>query len=265
MFWKAEPFMACYTQVRSCWVRGEPGSGKSLFSVALMREMMAIGAVNGVLSNIGTALPLPDWRGLKIPDDPDGGYNLAYNTGFIGDEFWLIADSRDSATNSRIYAALPRKFNNYWAFPSAIPIDVRLRYLSVERVGRIVIPGVRGLVQLLKKIPVLGKHLGPVAWLGEEMWQYFWTFDMGYKKKEGFFYLVKPSEIYPLYDTSAVPPSDAGISELMKRTVAQHNRLQPDEGVWYYEDLENVAERELSKIGVRFDSHTEQEDSYSDS
>jgi hypothetical protein len=242
VFLRAEAFFSIYTQVRTCWVRGEPGTGKSLISVALMEELYRLGAIKGVVSNIGTSLPLPPWRQMRDPDRPEEGYNLAYDVGFIGDEFWLVADSRDSQTNSRIYAALPRKFNNYWAFPSAIPIDVRLRYLSVERGARILIPGVRAVMSFLRRIPGVRRLLGPLGYFSEEIWEYIYRFDMGYKVREGKFYLAFPSHYYGLYDTSAVPRSDAGISKLLQRTYEQHTRLAPDEGRWEYDEDEQHQE-----------------------
>jgi hypothetical protein len=243
----ADAFFAQYTNVRFVWIRGEVGSGKSLFAVVLMKELLRRGAISGVIANMPTVLPLPDWRGIRNPEELEGLdpespeykrkrlYNLGYNIGLIGDEFWQFVDNRTSMSNSRIYSAFPRKYNNYWAFSSTIPIDKRLSYLSLERTSVIVIPGLYSLVRLLRRSKILTKLMGPLRYLGSEVWRYDWIFEMGYKQNTGHFYLLDPNEYFGTYETGHVPRSDAGISELLMRTVEQSTRNDPDEGRWWYE------------------------------
>lgn len=213
MFIGIDDFLDHMYQFRLCWVGGTLGSGKTLFSVALMDHMMRQGMVHGVVANFPTVFPTS-----MGPED-----GTLIGRGVIFDESWTHLDARNSAVNeTKRYGAYARKIESYWLFPSVFPVDKRVRTLTVYRDGT---------------IPVLG-------W-----WIYRWMVELGHKLFDGgggTFYMTNPSQYFGMYDTKYLPTGDGKIGLRHYRTELEYTE---DEGVDYGPQiLEHLAQ--LGQLGA---------------
>jgi len=243
MFIKADDFFAQLAIFRLLWIRGRLGGGKTLLSFAIAQEMLKRGIVDGVISNVPHALPLPEWRELM----PDGRHRLIRGSCIVFDEAWTVLDNRTSMANDRSYGAFARKLETYWLFPSVIPIDKRVSYLSCERSMRLSIPIIAQVLSLLLWLPIIGALFKPFEWLSREFWIYRWTVELGYISESGWFILGCPDGYFGLYDTKYVPMDDGDISNLWRRTIEELKADEPEQENWY-EEVRAVTDQDGNVI-----------------
>ncbi len=186
-------FLQTYMGVRQVFIGGRMGGGKTLLAFALMMRLLKDGVIKGVISNVGHRLTMHPWR---EPWEEDGKPRCLVGAGLVFDEPWTELDNRTSMSNTNIYGAFGRKFESYWAYPSAIQLDSRQAQLTV-RCG----------------IVAVGRR------------QYEWSYAKGDDIiEEGKFWLKNPAALYGLYDTRAIPMDSMDIDRLMARTIFEHRR-----------------------------------------
>jgi hypothetical protein len=242
----ADNFMNQVLLYRHVWIKGRLRGGKSLLAVAIARELCRRGITQGVIANIPHGLPRHPWDELRPGGGPDD-YWLAYGCCFIYDEPWLKLDNRTSMTNDRTYGAFIGKIGAVMLYPSVHPIDKRYSYLSVQRVYRfglfvlkwpaLALLGVASALERVKLTRglgrLVGRVLGPLRAVTQDIWVYKWRVDMGDQEDTGTFTLVNPSEYYRLYDTEAKPVDDGDIGELLTRTILEDRKNDARPGSWW--------------------------------
>lgn len=243
---KHDRFLSDLLLARSAWIGGLQGGGKTLAAIAIADELYRRRMVKGVVANFEHDLPLPDWR-----------ETMMYETCAIIDEAHLLIDSRTASSNDKRIGAFARKTGVVWLYPSVYPVDVRQRVLKVFRTGRLMIPGLRGLVQLLRRIPIINwlVRLTPLDWYGSEIWVYKYDLNVGYMDSSGVFWIVRPEEYFGRYNTKYVPVDDAGILELYNVTYEHAVGQGTVGGGWYVreEELTRAEREDLGLIAERFE------------
>ncbi len=208
----AELFKAQLPLIRSCHIRGRLRGGKTKLAVVLGFELTKMGAVKGCIANIPTKLPLPpEWWFL-------------FDTLVIFDEAWSELDNRSSLTNPRSWSAFAGKSRTIYLYPSVIALDKRQSYLWCEPVSRTVVPGLRELVRFLRQVPVVSHILAvtPLDFYGDEVINFKWGLEMGYRTDGGKFKMVYHDGINDQYASFWSPVDDAGITEAWNLTFAHY-------------------------------------------
>lgn len=123
-----EDFWEVLSSIRTMFVTGRLGSGKTLLSFAAGQRAIGIKMSRGVMANINHRFRRLD---------------TVANAMCVIDEAWQIMDNRYSVDNFSFYGAWSRKTNTVWAFPSVYGVDKRVRGLQVERVVDVAILPVR--------------------------------------------------------------------------------------------------------------------------
>jgi len=204
----ADQFLATFSLVRVMWISGYMGTGKTLLGVALFHEMYKRKLITGVISNIPTTLPLPDWE-----------REFLMHAGLLFDEAGVQMDARTSMANSREYGAYARKLDYYLISPSVIPVDKRIAHMRCERVFKL--------------------RYGIIP----EIWIYRYTRTLGEDKIVwGHFALIDPSQYFGMYDTDYIPMDDGDIGAAWQRTVYEQVKRNPVGRQWtmsYRELLEH--------------------------
>lgn len=167
-------------------VAGRFGGGKTAVAFRLAYELYQQGFVRHIVSNVQSV-----WG-----DDPasivlrDG---IAADTAVILDEGGMFLDY---GYDAKQWLAYLRKLNIVLIIPSVIPPAHKLKFMQVKRVFN-------------------------AETVGLPMWVYRVDLTDGVTKEKDFFYWLRPSEIYGIYDTQGFPSDDAGLSEYVKRWTAQ--------------------------------------------
>ncbi len=182
MLLNSSEFIFNLSLIRTCWIRGRVGGGKTLLSTAIAEHFLSIGLVDGVIANFPTVYP------PSVLED-DG---TLHNRFIIFDEAWETLDARSSVSNPREYGAYSRKFGVYWCFPSVYPIDKRLRAITVWRT-----------------------YASPPL----HLWFYRWSLDLDYDTGGGWFALFRPERYFNRYDNEYIPLGDGGISKRFQRSM----------------------------------------------
>jgi len=156
---------------------GRYGGGKSLAAVWAAVQLVNMGKVAGIISNIPLNVGVP---GLPV----DERYvRDARNVAIIIDEAWVLM-ATGLWKESRDWFAFLRKRNQFLLLPSVLPLTGITRTFRAER-----------------------KWAG--SQLGIDMWWYNWTIDSGELSakgtQRGSFFIRGPSRIYPLYNHGDEP------------------------------------------------------------
>lgn len=236
----AELFKAQLPLIRSCHIRGRLRGGKTKLAIVLGFELVKMGAVKGCIANIPTKLPLPpEWWFL-------------FDALVIFDESWTELDNRNSLHNPRSWSAFAGKSRTIYLYPSVIALDKRQSYLWCEPVSRTVVPGLRELVRWLRQVPVVSHILAvtPLDYYGDEVINFKWGLEMGYRTDGGKFKMVYHDAINDQYASFWTPGDDADITDAWNLTFAH-----------YMADQERLLlEGEISDIEYDWPEWIERED-----
>jgi len=176
MFTGADDFFENIIMWRKVWIGGALRSGKTCLAVGIADELIRRGIIDGVWTNFPCALPATK-TGLK-------------RCAVIFDEPHLFVDSRSTRGIHTVYGSWAGKDQTVWLLPSVDPPDIRLRDVSVMRIGSLV--------------------LGPEVWFFE--WISKATNLQGQlQRSKGFTFL--PKRYFNLYDTFWRPQSDGGLAD----------------------------------------------------
>lgn len=175
----ASEFLLMLRNFRIVWLAGRFGGGKTAFATILAAYALSHGWVEDVIANYPCAIANP------APTPP------VRNSLIILDESWQFA--RDSRAIQK-YGAYLRKLGNFLILPSVFPVSSNLSLFRAERVFNAYVVG----------IP---------AWI----WRW-WLQQRGYTEK-GYFAVIRPHEVFPLYDSYSVDTSDGAIADLLSATI----------------------------------------------
>ncbi len=197
MFIRGGSFYATFRAYHFVWLKGRVGGGKTSLAFALALMLLRDGLVNEIYSNIPSVARQP--RRGDVPRDcaviiDEGGLFLKFSTDF------------------EKIAAFMRKQNIYIILPSFIPPNRLFSILAVQRT-----------MNLKKIIPVLPFQL----------WMYQYELVYGAQRDEGKFMWPNPQSTWGLYDTTAMPSGDAGISNWIaaysKKEAVDYSLIEEEE------------------------------------
>lgn len=176
----ADPFFFQLIDSRICHIRGVLGGGKTSLAFILVLALRHMDdGFRYVASNVPCDIEL-------FPPPPVS--NGIEDTLVVLDEGGAYIGNRTWETNpTEFYQAL-RKLHTVVLCPSKAPLDVRLSELWVQQVFRI----------------------------GNKAWFYYWGYQLGKDKKDGFFFVWEPSEIFGKYSTGIYSASADDILDLFR-------------------------------------------------
>lgn len=211
----ATTFFRSFIGVRTLWLAGRFGGGKTLLAFGSAIWLYENGYADCIVSNIPSNLSVPigdvwirkysreefEQRGDNRQYDtvvadqcPDGYRPGLANAAVVFDEAWILLDAREWKRQvGRTIGAYLRKYNLYLILPSVFPVDVRFRQFYCQRVLNLAV-------------------------FGFPMWIYKWRLECGLIDDGGTFGLWRPSALYGTYDHLATPSDDAGITDAMAQT-----------------------------------------------
>lgn len=178
MLWRQAPLVAMLNQFRVAWLMGGYGSGKTLLAYSLAWELYKSGRYRYILGNSSSV-----WT-----DSPE---NVVLRDGSYVDAVVILDEGglfmRVSRDADQFMLGL-RKLNITIIVPSVLPPSQRIKFLQVQRV-------------------LNGQVIGLPAWI------YEYRLSIGSEHEKSWMALIKPSEMYGIYDTMDYPIDDLYMSD----------------------------------------------------
>lgn len=226
----SDAFLGTVREVRTLWISGIYGTGKTLTSVAIAGWLLSNGWADSFISNI----PVNGQDAPKVPME---------NCVVLLDEAHLFLPDWESV---KAYSAFLRKVNMRILMPSIYPPHGKLRILEMQRVFN----GYR----------ILGM-LTP-------FWVYRWRVNAGMFSEKGSAILYAPHDLFGAYDTEAVldENADENILDCVTKTIAQKSskslaEIQP---VRVVKNAKTNARPKTSASKAERDSATEAANTFRD-
>jgi len=248
----ANTFWRSFIGVRTLWLAGRFGGGKTLLAFGSAIWLYENFHVDAVVSNIPSEICSPishiwirkysreefeaepgqrQYETFVGPEPPDAaGWRPGLaNVAIVFDEAWILLDAREWKSQiGRTIGAYLRKYNLYLILPSVFPVDVRFRQFYVQRVLNLAVFGVPA-------------------------WIYKWRLECGLIDDGGAFAMLRPSSLYGTYDHLATPSDDAGITDAMAMTQERGDvNLSRDEAGQWTGDvgaMDKIGERARRRRG----------------
>lgn len=161
---------------RFVWLGGRTGGGKTALAFYLALKLLQDGLVDEIVSNIPSVGVFPSDRIEPVKKAiiiDEGGLYLKFSKDF------------------EMVAAFLRKQQNYLILPSFIPPAREFSFFTIQRIANL-------------------RRILPLPF---EAWLYRWNVEYRAQSSSGNFLWTNPQSVFGLYDTSAAPADDAGISE----------------------------------------------------
>ncbi|MDZ4221192.1 MAG: hypothetical protein U1D70_19485 [Methylobacter sp.] len=194
---------------RIIWIQGRFGGGKTALAYQLAMELVRLGRVKYIISNVKDVVS-------DVPDDVKLDEHDRLNTAIIADEGGVfLRYGRDVEE----YLTMMRKLNIILIIPSVMPPSMRVRFFSVRRVMNLAV-------------------------IGLPIWIYRWKLSYGGEVEKENFAWVDYKDIFGLYDTLGAPVDDGGIGAWLdsaKKEFRRNRGYKEDRGALEGGTLESGA------------------------
>lgn len=188
----ADAMLQQVRQYRSVWLGGRVGGGKTSLAFKIAASLVDDGHANYILSNIPCVFA--DDLARVARNIEDGQY---LNTVIIADEGGIFMKRSREAAH---FNAFMRKFNTYLLVPSVEPPSSALKKFQIMRLF----------------------SLSPA---GIPLWIYRVRINVSGANQQHYFGWWKPSEVYGVYDTQAVPLDFDDVGDFLTAHVDVVSRL----------------------------------------